>query len=140
MADFRLPDGDGAAAARALRALDPAPQVVMLTADAEDRTLLAALAAGCCGLVTKGVASARLGPAIRAAAVGDGVFSPDVASRVAHLQPEGNGGAALSGREIAVLEAVARGRERAEIARDLEVSESAVRTHLRDVLTKFGPG
>jgi DNA-binding NarL/FixJ family response regulator len=137
--DYRLPDGDGAQGTRQLRALPSPPQVVVLTAAADDRMLREALSAGCCGFLTKGGDLDDLTGAIRAAAAGEAVFSPDVVARLARLsrgdpRPE----EALSPRELGVLRAMARGATSTEIARELSLSEHTVRNHIRNVLAKLG--
>lgn len=137
--DYRLPDGDGAIGTRLLRALNPAPQVVVLTATADDHALRAALEAGCCGFLTKGSDLDELAAAVRAAAAGDGVFSADVVVRLARLtrapeQPRQS----LTPRELDVLHAMADGADAATIARRLKLSEHTARNHIRNVLAKLG--
>lgn len=137
--DYRLPDGDGVEGTRRLRALADPPQVVVLTAAADDRVLRDALAAGCCGFLTKGATLDELDRAVRAAAAGEAVFSSDVIARLARLsrgevRPEET----LSPRELGVLRAMATGASAGEIARDLRLSEHTVRNHVRNVLAKLG--
>lgn len=137
--DFRLPDSNGADGTRLLRALEHPPQVVVLTASEDDRVLRDALAAGCCGFLTKGGDVDTLVEAIRAAAIGESVFSPDVVRRLARVRHTvASGVDSLSARELEVLNALAAGHGTTEIARTLQLSEHTVRNHVRNVLAKLG--
>lgn len=136
--DYRLPDGDGAEGTRRLLALDHPPQVVILTASGEDHVLREALASGCCGFLTKGARVEDLIEAIRAAGIGESVFSSDVVRRLSRVRFGGGGPDNLTARELEVLRAIAAGQGTADIARALVLSEHTVRNHVRNVLAKLG--
>ncbi|MGO4419087.1 response regulator transcription factor, partial [Streptomyces sp. MCAF7] len=71
LVDFRLPDGTGADAAAAIRANDPSTAIVILSADASDSALLAAVEAGACGYLLKSASGDEIADAIRSAAEGE---------------------------------------------------------------------
>jgi DNA-binding NarL/FixJ family response regulator len=141
--DIRMPELDGLAATRALNA-DPAPpRIVVVTTFDLDEYVYGALQAGACGFLLKDAGPRLLVEAVRAAA-GDALVSPSVTVRLLeHLtarRPAPRGGAPaepLSPRELDVVRAVARGRTNAEIAAELFVSLSTVKTHLANVHAKL---
>jgi DNA-binding NarL/FixJ family response regulator len=109
-----------------------------------DEYVYGALGAGAAGFLLKDSGPALLIEAVRAAVAGDALVSPAVTVRLlAHLTPAG---AAVTGqlpnpgltdRELDVVRAVAQGRTNAEIAADLYISLSTVKTHLNHVQTKL---
>jgi DNA-binding NarL/FixJ family response regulator len=140
--DIRMPDLDGLAATRALTADPEPPRVVVVTTFDLDEYVYGALRAGACGFLLKDAGPRLLVEAVRAASNGDALVSPSVTVRLLeHLsrKPKGrpavNG--ALSPRELDVVLAVARGRTNAEIAAELFVSLSTVKTHLTNVHAKL---
>jgi DNA-binding NarL/FixJ family response regulator len=141
--DIRMPDLDGLAATRALTADPEPPRVVVVTTFDLDEYVYGALRAGACGFLLKDAGPRLLVEAVRAAANGDALVSPSVTVRLlAHLatRPAGRPAAAeaLSPRELDVVRAVARGRTNSEIAAELFVSLSTVKTHLTNVHSKLG--
>ncbi|HLZ37659.1 MAG TPA: response regulator transcription factor [Mycobacteriales bacterium] len=138
--DYRLPDGDGVALARAIRATGAARQIVMLTSAENDGVLLAAVDAGCTGFVTKTAPLDELVAAIRAAAVGEAVISPALLSRLLpRMQPGFRGvGADMTARELEVLRLLADGLSNAAIAARLTISVHTVRNHVASILAKLG--
>jgi DNA-binding NarL/FixJ family response regulator len=139
--DYRLADGErnGAEGTRRLRELDPTLNVVMLTATTDDRVLSEALAAGCCGFVTKGASVDQLLWAVRSAANGDGAFPADVLRRLAGLgTPERGVGSDLTARELEVLRALGQGQGTQTMSRSLDLSEHTVRNYVRNILNKLG--
>jgi DNA-binding NarL/FixJ family response regulator len=140
--DIRMPDLDGLAATKALTADPEPPRVVVVTTFDLDEYVYGALRAGACGFLLKDAGPRLLVEAVRAAANGDALVSPSVTVRLlAHLatrpkaRPEVAG--ALSPRELDVVRAVARGRTNSEIAAELFVSLSTVKTHLTNVHSKL---
>jgi DNA-binding NarL/FixJ family response regulator len=140
--DIRMPDLDGLAATKALTADPEPPRVVVVTTFDLDEYVYGALRAGACGFLLKDAGPRLLVEAVRAAANGDALVSPSVTVRLLeHLatrpkaRPEVAG--ALSPRELDVVRAVARGRTNSEIAAELFVSLSTVKTHLTNVHTKL---
>jgi DNA-binding NarL/FixJ family response regulator len=141
--DHRLPDGDGVAALPQLRALRPSMQVVVLTASAADHVLVAALEAGAAGFLSKTRSLAEVTSAIRAAAAGEAVISPEMLARllprISRTQPGGpQRGNDLTEREREVLGLLADGLTNAAIAERLVVSVHTVRNHIANLSGKLG--
>lgn len=145
--DIRMPGVDGIEATRLLagdEVADPLAVVVITTFDL-DEYVYAALRAGARGFLLKDAGPALLAQAVRAAAVGDALIAPSVTTRL--LRAFADAGPpdvvpqpldALTAREEEVLLAVARGRTNTEIARELFVTLSTVKSHVANVMTKVG--
>ncbi|MDZ5663998.1 response regulator transcription factor [Nocardioides sp. S-58] len=142
--DIRMPRLDGIEATRALagpEVTDPIAVVVVTTFDLDDY-VYGALRAGAKGFLLKDCGPALLTHAVRAAADGGSLVAPavttrllrDFAGRDAPLQPT----AALTDREEEVLVAVARGLTNHEVAAELYISLSTVKTHLASLMAKLG--
>ncbi|WP_232661697.1 response regulator [Pseudonocardia sp. TRM90224] len=143
--DIRMPELDGLEATRALMADPTPPRIVVVTTFDLDEYVYGALRAGACGFLLKDAGPRLLVEAVRAAANGDALVSPSVTVRLLqHLaaRPAGNGARPvpeqISPRELDVVRAVARGRTNAEIAAELFVSLSTVKTHLTNIQAKLG--
>jgi len=134
--DLRMPDGDGVQATGQILAAQPAARVVVLTTYETDRDILRAIEAGACGYLLKDASPAELADAVRAAARGETVLAPSVASTLVR-QVRAPAPPALSARETQVLRLVARGRTNAEIGKELFISEATVKTHLLRVFNKL---
>lgn len=136
LCDLRLGAGmDGIATTAALRALDPAPAVLILTTFDRDAEILGAIEAGAAGYLLKEVDPEVIVDGIRRAAAGDVVLSPDLASRV--LNGMRSPLPKLTDRETEVLRLLATGSTNREIARSLFVTEATVKTHLAHIFTKL---
>ena len=142
--DLNLPDISGVeATARILREA-PTTRVLMMTMSVDDDAVVAAMRAGARGYVVKGAGREDLLDAIRTVASGGAVFSPTVADRLGRFftgLATGGGREAfpqLTGREMEILDLVARGLENRRIARELHLSDKTVRNHVSNVLTKLG--
>lgn len=136
--DYRLPDGNGVDATRQVRQLDPAPNVVMITAVADRRVLSQALDAGCNGFVSKNADQDDLLAAIRAAAIGDSYFTPDMLKHLVHLRRfDQVDGGELTDRECEVLQLTADGGSPDHIAAQLHLSAHTVKNHLRNAMGKL---
>ncbi len=144
--DIRMPRVDGLQATHLLAGpgvVDPLRVVVVTTFDL-DENVHAALRAGACGFLLKDAGPRLLVEAVHAAAHGESLVSPSVTTRLlAHFTAAGRSTARppaepLTGRELDVVRCVARGRTNAEIAEDLVVSLSTVKTHLSAAQRKLG--
>ena len=134
--DLRMPGGDGVTATERILARAPGTRVMVLTTYDTDRDILRAIEAGACGYLLKDAAPAELADAVRAAARGETVLSPSVASTLVR-QVRRPAPPALSARETEVLRLVARGATTADIGRQLFISEATVKTHLLRVFNKL---
>lgn len=136
LCDLRLGAGiDGIETTAALRALDPAPAVLILTTFDRDAEVLGAIEAGAAGYLLKDVAPEVIIDGIQRAAAGDMVLAPGLASRV--LRGMRNPLPRLTAREIDVLKHLATGFTNKEIARALFVTEATVKSHLNNIFTKL---
>ncbi len=136
LCDLRLGSGiDGIRTTVALRALDPAPAVLILTTFDRDAEVLGAIEAGAAGYLLKDVDPEVIVEGIRRAAAGDTVLAPELAARV--LRGMRNARPRLTDREIEVLRHLARGATNREIARTLFVTEATVKSHLAHIFTKL---
>jgi DNA-binding NarL/FixJ family response regulator len=140
--DIRMPQLDGLEATHALVADPEPPRIVVVTTFDLDEYVYGALRAGAAGFLLKDAGPRLLVEAVRAAAAGDALVSPSVTVRLLqHLAARPVAAPALpeplSPRELDVVRAVARGRTNAEIAAELFVSLSTVKTHLTNVQAKL---
>ena len=138
--DHRMPDGDGVAAIPELRAAQPGIGVVVLTASAADHVLLAAIDAGASGFLSKTRSLEEVTKAVRAAAAGESVISPEMLARLLPRFGRGKAHTAddLTEREREVLGLVAEGLSNAAIAQRLVVSVHTVRNHIASLSAKLG--
>lgn len=125
----------GADATRRIRALDAAPYVLILTNYDSDADILGAVEAGASGYLLKDAPPHELAAAVRAAAAGESALAPVIASRLLERMraPQSN----LSSREMQVLTLVAAGQSNTDIATELFVSETTVKSHLAHIFTKL---
>jgi DNA-binding NarL/FixJ family response regulator len=138
--DHRMPDGDGVAAIPSLLAQRPSMGVVVLTASSSDHVLLAAIEAGASGFLSKTRSLDEVTAAVRAAAAGESVISPELLARLLPRFGRGSTHAAqeLTEREREVLGLVAEGLSNAAIAERLVVSVHTVRNHIASLSAKLG--
>ncbi|RPF22178.1 response regulator [Myceligenerans xiligouense] len=131
--DLRMPVLDGVGATSRIRATGGPPRVVVLTTYDTDADILRAVEAGATGYLLKDTPRADLVAGIRAAARGETVLAPRVATRlVSSVRTD-----RLTPREIEVLALVASGRSNAEIGARLFITEATVKTHLIRVFAKL---
>ena len=145
--DIRMPDMDGIEATRQLAGPDvedPLAIVVITTFD-QDEYVHGALKAGARGFLLKDAGPALLIQAIHAAANGDALIAPSVTARLLATfsglrpgQPPAQPTEPLTRREEEVLLTVAHGRTNSEIADELHISLSTVKTHLASLMAKLG--
>jgi DNA-binding NarL/FixJ family response regulator len=138
--DHRMPDGDGVAAIPSLQALRPGMGIVVLTASAADHVLMAAIEGGASGFLSKTRSLDEVTAAVRAAAAGESVISPEMLARLLpRFQRSGaHGPDDLTDREREVLALVAEGLSNAAIAERLVVSVHTVRNHIASLSAKLG--
>lgn len=135
--DLQMPGLDGVGAIEKIKASDPDAHILVLTTYDSDAAILRAIEAGATGYLLKDTPREELFSAIRAAAKGDSVLAPAVASRLMtrmRAPAEEN----LSAREIEVLELVARGFSNKEVGKELHISTATVKTHLIHIYGKLG--
>ncbi|TBN57254.1 response regulator transcription factor [Glaciihabitans arcticus] len=125
----------GADATRRIRDLDAAPYVLVLTNYDSDADILNAIEAGASGYLLKDAPPHELIAAVRAAAAGESALAPVIASRLLNRMRAPQ--ISLSSREIQVLDLVAAGRSNTEVAEELFVSETTVKSHLAHIFSKL---
>jgi DNA-binding NarL/FixJ family response regulator len=150
--DIQMPIQDGISATEQITAAGHA-RVLILTTFRLDENVISALRAGASGFLLKDVDAGRLLEAIRVVQAGDAIVDPAVTRRLldrfVHRLPTAAPGTDLDGpasgrlaglteRETEVLIVVARGLSNAEIAAELMITETTVKTHVHHLLTKLG--
>jgi DNA-binding NarL/FixJ family response regulator len=123
------------------------PRVVLVVTRIDDRSLMAAVEAGACGLLRRAESTpTALLHAIGAARVGDGTIPADLLGRLLQeigrlqrqvLAPRGLNFAGFTDREISVLRLVAEGLDTSEIARELSYSERTIKNVIHDVTSRL---
>jgi DNA-binding NarL/FixJ family response regulator len=147
--DIRMPELDGLEAARRILAAphDDGPKILMLTTFDLDEYVYEALRAGASGFLLKDTPPEQLVSAIHVIAEGEALLSPSITRRVISEFVKGTGPKPqaqfprlqdLTARELEVMQAIARGLSNAEIAKELFVSETTVKTHVARILMKLG--
>jgi NarL family two-component system response regulator YdfI len=142
--DLRMPKMDGLTAIGRLQETHPEVAVIILTTFREDDLILQGLRAGAQGYLLKDADRATLLDAIRAAARGETLLTPEILERLlaqTQAQPSSTQtdySPALTDREGEVLAGVARGERNKEIALRLGITERTVKAHLTSIFNKFG--
>ena len=142
--DIRMPDLDGIEATRRILAADQPPAVVVITTFDLDEYVYGALRAGAKGFLLKDAGPDLLVQAIHAASEGDALIAPRVTARLLEAFSDNRRASPrepsepLTAREEEVVVTVARGRTNAEIAQDLHISLSTVKTHMTSLMAKLG--
>ncbi|TKK78540.1 response regulator transcription factor [Kribbella jiaozuonensis] len=143
--DIRMPELDGLSATEEIRRQPNPPTIIVLTTFDQNEYVYRALQAGAAGFLLKDSPSTRLIAAVRAAATGDSLIEPAITRRLVErfVEPVVAQGlptelASLTDRELDVLRLIARGLSNAEIAAELVVAETTVKTHVARLLTKLG--
>jgi DNA-binding NarL/FixJ family response regulator len=143
--DIRMPNLDGIEATRRIVERSPSTHVLMLTTFDLDQYVYEALRAGASGFLLKDVPPEQLVGGIRVVAGGEALLAPSITRRVieefSRRPPPSEGPPAqvseLTARELEVLRLVARGKSNAEIAKELFLGETTVKTHVARILQKL---
>jgi len=143
--DIRMPGLDGIAATEAIVSSMPDTRVLVLTTFDLDEYAFGAIRAGASGFLLKDAQRHEMTSAVRAVHRGDAALSPRITRRLLeHLGPRlpaaedaSDPAAVLTERERDVFRTIARGLTNAEIAQELHLSESTVKTHVGRVLMKL---
>jgi DNA-binding NarL/FixJ family response regulator len=143
--DVRMPDLDGIAATEALSRTAPDARILILTTFEQDDYIFGAIRAGASGFLLKRSRPEDLIAAVHTIAAGDALLAPSITRRVIDRiaqqpTPEPAERAKLDGltpREREVLDRIARGLSNREIAAELIVEESTIRTHVKRILMKL---
>jgi DNA-binding NarL/FixJ family response regulator len=139
--DILMPVLSGIPATRRIVDAHPDIAVVMLTMQAEDDALFAAMRAGARGYVLKGADETELLRVLRAAAAGEALFGPAIAGRLVNFFAQERTTAPefpeLSDREREVLMCIAQGLNNATIADRLVLSPKTVRNHISNIFSKL---
>jgi DNA-binding NarL/FixJ family response regulator len=141
--DIRMPELDGLEATRRILAADEGARILILTTFDLDEYVYQALAAGASGFVLKDDPPEQLLAAIRTVAAGDALLSPTVTKRVIKqftriprpTPPQGFD--ELTTREQEVFRLIANGLSNAEIAQELYITDTTVKTHITHILQKL---
>jgi DNA-binding NarL/FixJ family response regulator len=143
--DVRMPGLDGVSATRRVVGAAPATAVLMLTMYDDDATVLGAMRAGARGYLLKDAGHEEIAAAVRAVVAGQAVFGPGIAGRLLAMfsdEPTASRQAypfpQLTSREREILELLASGRRRADIAAELFLSPKTVSNQLTSIFAKLG--
>lgn len=145
--DIRMPGLDGIEALRRITAMMPTqgPRIIMLTTFDPDDYIYDALAAGASGFLLKDAPAEELLQAVRVVAAGEAVLAPSITHRLIQQiknrpirRDESKELESLTEREREVLRLIAKGATNLEIAQQLFVGETTVKTHVSHVLQKLG--
>ncbi|HXA63386.1 MAG TPA: response regulator transcription factor [Streptosporangiaceae bacterium] len=144
--DIRMPEIDGLEATRRiLSGTGTAPRIIILTTYDLDRYVYAALNAGASGFLLKDVSPEHLVAAVRLVRSGDALLAPSITRRlIERFAPQDDQVATLhrdlstlTPRELDVLQLLAKGLSNAELATELQLSETTVKTHVTRILSKL---
>ena len=141
--DLNMPGMSGIEATQRLTAAAPLVRVVVLTVMANERNVMDVVLAGACGYLLKDAPIDQIVEGIRAAARGESLISPGIASQLMRRLREPQNvepalaTADLTPRELEVLELLARGMDNPQIAQTLFLSQHTVKNHVSSILVKL---
>ena len=141
--DIRMPDGDGLEATRLIQQLDPTPAVIVITTFDLDEYVFGALEAGACGILLKDSPMDALVEGVQRAALGEGLVDAaltrrvitEFTSRKMTITPDTS---TLTPRELDCVVQLCRGLSNNDIASELYLEPSTVKTHLSSAMSKTG--
>ena len=142
--DLRMPELDGVEAMHRIRSQNPEVRFIVLTTYDTDEYIFDAIEAGAKGYLLKDASREELFRAVRTVNRGESLIEPAVVSRVldrltelSHRAAQGPDHLALSEREVEVLQLMAKGSANKQIAGDLSITESTVKTHVANIFQKL---
>jgi DNA-binding NarL/FixJ family response regulator len=143
--DLNMPGISGVEATRQMTMIAPLTRVLVLTISDQDGDVMDAILAGACGYLLKDSSITELMAGIRAAAAGESLVSPAIATKVLQrlraTSPSPREAetirSELSDREIQVLKLIANGKDNAQIAGELHISPKTVKNHISNILMKL---
>jgi two-component system, NarL family, response regulator LiaR len=135
--DLLMPVMDGMEATRQIRRELPDVEVVALTSVLEDASVTGAIKAGAIGYLLKTTDADELCEAIKAAAAGQVQLAPEAAARLMREVRPPESPEALTERETEVLKLIAYGKANKQIARELFIDESTIKSHVHSILSKL---
>lgn len=140
--DLRMPEVDGVEAIRQIAAIDPNIKFIILTTYSDDEYIFKGIEVGARAYLLKDAPREELFKAIRAVYQGESLIQPVVASKVldrfAALSRQTQAPESLTERELDVLRLIAKGAANKEIAEQLHISNSTVKTHIASIFQKLG--
>jgi len=135
--DLLMPVMDGMEATRQIRRRLPDVEVVALTSVLENASVTGAIKAGAIGYLLKTTDADELCEAIKAAAAGKVQLAPEAAARLMREVRAPESPEALTERETEVLKLIAHGKANKQIARELSIDESTIKSHVHSILSKL---
>ena len=139
--DLRMPELDGVEAMRQIKLTKPDVKFIILTTYSDDEYIFSGIEAGARAYLLKDAPREELFKAIRTVHRGESLIQPVVASKVldrfAELSRQTLSGEVLSARELGVLQLVAKGAANKEIAAQLSITQSTVKTHITNIFRKL---
>jgi DNA-binding NarL/FixJ family response regulator len=140
--DLRMPEMDGVEAIRQIAEVEPDTKFIILTTFSDDEYIFKGIEVGARAYLLKDAPREELFKAIRAVYRGESLIQPVVASKVlsrfAELSRQTQSPEVLTDREVEVLILVAKGSANKEIAEELHISNSTVKTHIASIFQKLG--
>jgi DNA-binding NarL/FixJ family response regulator len=143
--DLNMPGISGVEATRQISMVAPLTRVLVLTISDSDSDVMDAILAGACGYLLKDSSITELINGIHAAAVGESLISPAIATKVLQRVRASSSSpreaeliqSELSDREIEVLKLIANGKDNGMIALELHISPKTVKNHISNILMKL---
>jgi two-component system, NarL family, response regulator LiaR len=136
--DLLMPVKDGIAAISDIRGNMPETEVIALTSVVESTAVIGAVKAGAIGYLLKDIQAPELRRAIKAAAAGQVQLSPQASAYLLREVRTPERTEALTERETVVLRLLVQGQSNKEMARDLQIAEDTIKTHVKHILAKLG--